>query len=293
MELKEMRPMLASAVDDIKSLTYPVVCSPKLDGIRCLKLGGHALARSLKPIKNDHVRKTIEQFCPDGLDGELMAGDTFQGCTSAVMSEDGEPDFTWWVFDVMSGAPYERRLMALNVAVKSIKGGFVKLVTTKKINNAEELLAYEAECLATGFEGVMIRDPSGPYKHGRSTAKEGWLLKLKRFVDAEAAIVDFVELETNENEKKTNELGLSHRSTAKAGKVGKGSLGAFVVVDIKTSIKFKIGTGQGLTQKMRKEIWESRESHVGKIVKYRYQAIGVKEAPRCPFFLGFRDESDL
>ena len=57
------------------------------------------------------------------------------------------------------------------------------------IHNAEQLTAYEEKCLADGYEGVMIRTPDSPYKCGRSTEREGWLLKIKRFEQRRAKYV--------------------------------------------------------------------------------------------------------
>jgi DNA ligase-1 len=277
---------------------YPVLCSPKLDGIRCVKINGRVLARSLKPIKNNYIRTTLERLLPDGIDGELMSGDTFQACTSAIMSEDGEPAFKLWCFDYVFGEnglerKYNLRVIALKEEIEKIHDDRVAFVPVKQINNEKELLAYEAEMLSQGFEGVMLRNPIGPYKCGRSTEKEGWLLKLKRFVDSEAEIIGFEELMHNNNEKKINELGLSHRSSAKAGKTPGGTLGKFLVRDLNTKVEGRIGTGEGLTQKLRQQIWDNRSTYMGKIVKYRFQAIGVKDKARIPVFIGFRDEIDL
>jgi DNA ligase-1 len=36
-----------------------------------------------------------------------------------------------------------------------------------------------------------------------------------------------------------------------------------------------------------------RKKLLGKIVKYKYQEIGVLEKPRFPVFLGFRDKEDM
>lgn len=149
----------------------------------------------------------------------------------------------------------------------------------------------------------MLRDPLGPYKHGRSTLKEGYLLKLKRFTDAEAVIVGFEEQEQNCNKAKPDELGRQKRSTHKAGKFGKDTLGAFIVEPHPyTSLnqaaygtpekRFRIGTGVGLTIELRQRIWDDRASYLGKVVKYKYQEVGTKDAPRIPVWLGFRDERD-
>ena len=72
--------------------------------------------------------------------------------------------------------------------------------------------------------------------------------------------------------------------------MGKNTLGALVCLT-QEGIGFKIGTGY--TAEMRKELWEIRDTLIGKLVKYKYFNIGVKVAPRLPVFLGFRDSSDL
>lgn len=294
------RPMLAaSETVDKNKLKFPLMASPKFDGIRCLKLGGRALARSLKPIPNQHIRETLERDCPEGLDGEAMAGENFQAVTSSIMSEDGKPVFTLWAFDYFNCAldtPYHERYKLLeNICLGLKRDGVktVKLVKHRVIKDLEELDLYESAVLARGFEGVMLRDPNGPYKCNRSTLREGWLLKLKRFTDAEAMVIGSVEMEHNENEKTKNELGLSQRSTAKAGQRPTGKLGAFIVRDLKTNVVFNIGTFKGFTMEMRQEMWTNREKYKGKILRYSYQNHGVKDKPRIPVGQGFRDPRDM
>ena len=41
------KPMLAGKCDCPEALRFPVLATPKLDGIRCLKIAGQALTRSL------------------------------------------------------------------------------------------------------------------------------------------------------------------------------------------------------------------------------------------------------
>jgi DNA ligase-1 len=162
------------------------------------------------------------------------------------------------------------------------------------INNEEELLKFEADALGQGHEGVMVRMINGPYKTGRSTVNEGFLLKLKRFLNGEAVIDGFYEEQENTNEKKTNALGRTERSSAKAGLVGKGTLGGFDVHGlggIYDGVEFQIGGG--FTASDRARLWRDREKLVGKIVKYKYFPTGSKVAPRFPGFLGFRDERDM
>jgi DNA ligase-1 len=78
---------------------------------------------------------------------------------------------------------------------------------------------FEAEMLAMGAEGVMLRDENARYKCGRSGTKNPELQKVKRFVDNEFEIIGWEPKYTNTNEVKTNELGRTERSTAKDGMI--------------------------------------------------------------------------
>ena len=66
------KPMLAGKCERMNALSFPLFATPKLDGIRCLKIGGRALTRSFNPISNIHTREWIEANLPDGVDGELI-----------------------------------------------------------------------------------------------------------------------------------------------------------------------------------------------------------------------------
>jgi hypothetical protein len=100
------RPMLACAIDesDLDQLKYPVYVQPKIDGIRCICADGEALSRTLKPIPNKYIRDTLRVCLHDygRLDGELVLKylkATFQEITSAVMTEKGNPEFLYLIFD--------------------------------------------------------------------------------------------------------------------------------------------------------------------------------------------------
>ncbi len=310
------RPMLAAKVTDLASVKYPVLASPKLDGIRCVMVDGQALTRKLKPVPNKHVRAWLEANCPDGWDGELMlpAPATFQHISSTFMSVNKIPPEDWYfaVFDWMpplsEGAaqgPAVRKgaIVATRSAIwrerdlrtVPITGdvrGHVQIVPQLVIDSEPELQAFEEKCLAEGYEGVMLRAPGGPYKHGRSTLNEGWLLKLKRFEDSEAVVVGVVERMHNENPAEVNELGLTKRSHAKAGMHGNGALGALQVRDLSTGVEFEIGSG--FTEIQRVHFWKHQRSVLGKVCKYKHFAqTGVKDKPRFPVWLGWRAAEDM
>lgn len=134
----------------------------------------------------------------------------------------------------------------------------------------------------------MTRDPGSRYKYGRSTAKEQILLKVKRFEDSECVIIGVQEEMHNGNVAGRDELGRTKRSSSKDGKVGKGTMGALVVRDLKTSVEFNIGTG--FTAAQRAEDWESR---IGSTIVYKFFPVGVVDRPRHPVYKGPRDKNDF
>jgi DNA ligase-1 len=285
--------MLAGKAPDFDKIIYPVIASPKLDGIRCVILNGKALTRSLKPIPNHYTCQYLESMNSliDNFDGELIIpGAKFNEISSAIMSYDGVPQFEYHVFDLISPLSYVRRLAELQYRFNNIPS-FCRFVNFSFISNSLALEDYEKEQLKKGYEGIMIRSINGPYKFGRSTTKEGYLLKIKRFDDGEAEIVWAEELEHNENPAFTGELGQTKRSSCQYGKTAGGMLGALVVKDIETGVEFKLGTGFDADERIK--LWSIADKILGKIVKYKYQSHGSLNKPRSPVFLGFRAEEDM
>lgn len=291
------RPLLAVELERLEDAKLPVLVSPKLDGIRCIKLKGKVLTRSFKDIPNEYIRNYLQTYAPDGLDGEIVTYtgeklDEFNVIQSKVMSEDGEPNFIFAVFDYVTGElneAFSERFSGLQMVSDP------KIMTVKHtlVNTVEELKTLEAEYVAAGYEGIMLRDPNGRYKCGRSTLKEGILLKYKRFEDSEAEILEINEQLTNIGERGTNELGKTKRSYKKADMAPAGTMGEFKVRDLYTKQEFGIGTGEGLTKELRQELWNNKDKYIGKIVKYKYQGCGQKDLPRFPSFQGFRDPRDM
>src|SRR5262245_35069587 len=97
---------------DLSELRYPVLVSPKLDGVRAIRLGNRLVSRTLKDIPNKYVRNWCIEHLPEGLDGELLLRDwtaPFSDVSSAIMSIEGEPDFVFAAFDVLSLDPSDGR----------------------------------------------------------------------------------------------------------------------------------------------------------------------------------------
>lgn len=286
---KPFRVMLATDYEPEK-LRFPVLASPKLDGIRAYVKDGVVLSRQNKPIPNDLVQSQFKAY--EHFDGELIVGSPtdpmcYRNTLSGVMSEEGEPDVTFYVFDHLGdgSVPYHVRLGVINAhrfeAVSALKQTYLE--------SHDALKQYEAHCLSAGYEGVILRCPNAPYKQGRSTVREGYLLKVKTFLDDEAVVVGFEERMANLNEATVSETGRTKRSSHKANKVGRSDLGALIVEW--RDVVFNIGTG--FTDAERAELWAKRDELCGRVVKFKYFPVGGYEAPRHPVFAGFRDRRDM
>lgn len=296
----KFKPMLADHAD-MNKIGYPMYASTKLDGIRAVVLNGQLLSRSLKPIPNKYVRSLFEDDPRyEGLDGELIVGSPtdpacFRNTTSGIMSEEGEPDVKFYVFDqipeycgMKPDTPFMNRFLDLR---DNLPLEHVELVEQTKVFNLQELEAFEEKCLDEGYEGVIIKDPDSPYKYGRSTVREGYMLKIKRYKDSEARIIGYEELMANGNEAFINELGKKERSNHKDNMIPMDTLGALLVEDLQTQVRFSIGTG--FNQNLRHILWNLGDKLIGQVVKYKYFGYGQLDKPRHPVFLGFRDERDM
>ena len=287
-----------SYADYFNKLKYPLLASPKYDGIRCNVKGFTALSRTAKPLPSLQVQDLFSHY--EHFDGEIIEGrpndfDVYNRTQSHVMSANKPGDLHYYVFDFTHPEwlhkPFYQRLDILKERVKSASHhGLLHFVEHQEVNNSEELLEFENKVLEDGFEGIMMRNPIGHYKQGRGTFKEGLIYKLKRFNDSEAVIVDFVEQMENTNVQSRDELGYSKRSTSKEGLIPANTLGRFIVDWNGVILDIAPGT---FNHDMRKKIWNNKDYFLGKILKFRYFNHGIKDKPRFPRAVGFRDRSDM
>lgn len=291
------QPMLARDYDPA-ALLFPVWASPKIDGYRCGVFNAKAKTRSGKDFRNEYVQKMIGDGAINGLDGELIVGapnapDVYNR-SSAVMAKSGEPDFTYIVFDDASRPElnYETRLSIAANKVARFGSARVSMLPQRFIQSVEELEAYEAEQIALGYEGIMLRRPGTPYKHGRSTVSEGYLMKVKRYSHEEAKIIGYEELMHNANEAFKDELGKTKRSETQDGLYPSGMIGSYIVENPKYAKSFKISCGS-MDHKERKARLESIDEDNGKTVRYKFLPHGTKDVPRHGLYAGFRDLDDL
>lgn len=302
-----MKPNLACDAK-LDKLKYPVVVLPKIDGVRGWNPDGELLGRSLKKFRNQYVSTMFTHQHLAGLDGELALGSPTvlpvspslcRDTTSAVTSGDGCPEVTWWVFDLVDetteGCGYADRLETAMARVRWVRNAVGKLniavVPATMCFSLEEVLELEAKYLDEGYEGIIIRDPNGLHKQGRSTVKEGGFLRIKRFADAEACVLSVVEGLHNGNEAKTNELGHTERSSHAENMVPNGTVGMLVCRDLESGRVINVGPG-AMAHAERKAYFDSGEL-IGKIIKYKFFPHGEKDKPRFPTFLSIRSPEDM
>ena len=294
-------PMLASTYAG-EDLNFTVLVTPKIDGVRAIKLEGKLVSRSLKQIPNIAIRTLMERILPeDGIsDGELSVDSDFQKTVSAVMSVNtvlpNNLKFYWfdWVQNSDFNVPYYLRVLSMHDYIKNNKElrrlKIIIPLIPAQVDNLEELSLFEEASLRKGYEGVVVRSYAGRYKCGRSTMREGLMIKIKRFEDFEATIIDTEELMHNMNEEQRDNFGRIQRSSAKGNKIKSGTLGAIVAMAHNGNI-FKIGTG--FSSQQRQHLWASRDDLIRKLVKYRSAGNSKDDVPKCAVFIGLRHADDI
>lgn len=284
------------SMDYWAKLQYPLIGSPKIDGVRVIAKEGVAYSRKMLPIPNRQVQNVFKDFSLDGLDGEIIVGgivdngddDTvFTRTTSGIMTIQGKPHFKYYVFDnyIHQGGYKSRFIDKFSVPTEQLE--VVVKHEHRLIPNVSKLIEYEEELHSLGFEGLMVRTFAGRYKNGRSTLTEGILLKVKRFADIDCKVIGFNEGFTNKNPPVKDGTGHTKRASANSHKVLNGTLGSMTVRDLsgKFNTEFSVSGG---TAQWNKEVWSNQAFYLGKTLVVQYQPSGSFEKPRFPIAKGWR-----
>ena len=293
---------------DPAQAVFPLIGMPKIDGVRGGNTAGILLGRRGRPHNNKYITEVFSK--PDfiGLDGELTTSAWNSPDVVTITSGDlntinSIPENVCWnVFDDMSpdarDLPYNLRLMMLTKRVESIHErmpqykNLIRLVPYQIINSLEEHIAYEEMCLQRGFEGAMYRNPTGSYKEGRSTVADAVMLRVKRFVENEAIVIDVVEGQKNNNPATLNGIGLTKRSQAKENLSPSGRIDSLICKKVGSDEIIRVGCGK-MKHADRIKYFNNPGLILGKIIKYKEFPKGAKDKPRQPTFQSFRISSDM
>ena len=309
--MSKLEPMLApNDIPELKDIKWPMFGSKKMDGMRCVIKEGKLLARSMKPVPNQHVAEMLKDAIAYSLknkvvfDGELYAHKpaTFQDIMSCCRSKSNPllKGLKFHMIDMLplevwdSGAtngPFKDNYKAMCALQKAQKFKGIQVIRQfiiKAQKRAQELLdKWEA----ADYEGMMLRDPDKGYRHGRATVKQHWLFKVKAFLDYDAKIIEVIEGSKMKAgvTRKVNPLGHREPVIKKGEREPNGKFGKFLL-ELEDGVTCEVGNWKGLTHKLRDEIWRDREDYLGRWVRFRGQAVGVKDRPRIPKDLEFRDD---
>lgn len=258
-EVKVVPPiLLAHSWDNEQDLTGWWM-SEKLDGVRALWTGAFFLSRQgNRFFAPDWFTKGLPTI---QLDGELWIGrKAFQRTVSIVRRQDAGrawEDVKYVVFDAPdSQSPFEQRRRVISESVREDHCLYVRVLYQEPCDGIDHLQQELSHVESLGGEGLMLRQPQSKYEVGRSHT----LLKVKRFHDAEARVVEHL---------------------PGAGR-HKGRLGA-LLVELQGGTRFSVGTG--FTDAQRE-----KPPAIGSIITFRFQELTDGGVPRFPSFVRVRTD---
>ena len=274
----------------------------KLDGVRVITIvypSGRVdqFSRNGKELVNfPHIReqfaKTITGITePVVFDGEIMSS-SFQDLMKQVhRKSDVQADdsvlhlFDFVTLDAFNKGKWNRKQSERSEKLLAWKDLWAEETPNIEIV-AQELVDLDtdagqkrfreinAQAIAGGYEGIMIKDVDAPYECKRTAS---WL-KLKPFIEVTLEVVD-VEEGTGKNQ---------------------GRLGALVCKGQDDGKDITVNVGSGLSDDIRDSIWADRTSVVGQLVEVRADAVTQNQDgsyslrfPRFKTFRGFEPGEKL
>jgi DNA ligase-1 len=266
----------------------------KLDGVRVLTIvypSGQVnqYSRNGKELVNfGHIKSQFEQVAtgltePWVFDGEIMSS-SFQDLMRQVhrKSDVQANDSVLNLFDCVPLAMFKTGKWKATQTFRSEH--LVKFVETHRealanvqvvgqelvdLDTAEGQKRYReinAQAIAGGYEGIMLKDPAAGYECKRSVA---WL-KLKPFIEVTLTVVG------------------TEEGTGK----NVGRLGALIVEGVDDGKTICTNVGSGLTDEQRQTFWQFKHDCVGMLAEVRADAVTQNQdgsySLRFPRFLRFR-----
>jgi len=195
-------PMLAKPIDKVKSVEFPAILQPKLDGHRAIVTKQKGLmimySRQGKVINTmDHILSFMAEHMSNGefYDGELyIHGMPLQDIGRLIKKwREDSVKVRFCIYDYISDEPYTERihsLEALWTAMMSKNGPPIFMIQGDKVKDIDEAVKKTDWYIAQGFEGGILRTPDTGYEAGFRSSS---LLKIKKFDDHEFKILQVIE----------------------------------------------------------------------------------------------------
>lgn len=255
-------------------INAPVYVQPKLNGVRC-----HVQWSSEQPIllssygnrfvSVPHIEDALRELGSQPntrleFDGELynhkMSLQKISSITS--LKKDLHPEYQeigFWIFDViLPNVEQHKRKRLIEDTLTHVQHPLHLVDTVFGVVGSGMFDCGVQEIKKEGYEGYILRNPSGFYENGRS-----WnLLKWKFLMQGTFKVV-----------------GMSEEVSVSG--VPKGSLGSFACVTPEGK-KFSVGTG--FTHLQRLNLWDRK--YVGSTLLVEFQELTREGIPYCPVFKG-------
>ena len=273
-EKRSIAPMLAQVFEKhYKKVDWRnAYGQPKFDGNRCLAFCEEdqvtLWSRQGKPIVTaEHIVEELQGVMKEGdvFDGELyIHGVPLNTLRSFITRKQPESEkLELRVYDFMSDDPFIDRWGTLLKRHFSKGQSAVQRVESIRISTEEDLMKFQSDCIAQGYEGAMLRWGEAGYAAGKRSDS---LLKVKTFMDGEFKII-------NVNE-------------------GKGTFAGMAVFECITKSGNRFNVTAPGTLEEKKHYWRHRQNCLGRwlTVKYQFMTKTDQPVPFLPVALSIRDE---
>jgi DNA ligase 1 len=247
----------------------PFIVQPKLDGVRCRAVPSPDIEYTLlsseqnEIISVPHINAALKALgmWPTEFDGELYVHglsfeDIYSITSRSVNLHHSTTDMQYHIFDLVNNKSQSERFLHLPLLEKHP----LLSVEYYIADTLEDIMKAHDKILERGYEGIIVRNIFGRYERKRSTS----IMKFKPKKDDYYKIINWKE-----------EISIHGEP--------KGRMGALICTSDEGTI---FSVGSGLTDGSREDLWNKRESIIGKLAHVKYQHItSGRRVPRFPVLI--------